>query len=199
MTRVLALLAVLLVGGCATIETQYDGLSLAARLERIEQETVWQMRGRIAVDTGDDAYQGRFTWWQDGDAMRVNIRGPLGVGAVEISGTEDDLTLRARGDQWRLEDAEVQLSELLGWWLPITSLPHWLLGSPDPRFDTGARQIDDERLTRLAQRSWSVRFSRYGLANGILTPQRIEFEHADLALLVSIDSWDTESALAVKP
>jgi len=194
----LALLAALLAGGCASIAEQ-DGLSLAARLERIERESIWEMRGRIAVDTGADAYQGRFTWWQDGDAIRVNIRGPLGVGAVDIRGTEDDLTLRARGEQWRLEDAERQLSELLGWWLPITSLPHWLLGAPDPRFETGMQQVDSERLSRLAQRSWSLRFSRYGLTNGVLTPQRIEFAHADLALIVSIDSWQTEPPLAVKP
>ena len=199
MSRLAVLLVAVLASSCATVETQTDGLSFGARIERLQAETAWQMRGRIAVDTGEDAHQGRFTWWQDGDAMRVNIRGPLGIGAVDISGTQDELIVRARGEAWRLEDAEAQLSELLGWWLPITSLPHWLLGAPDPRYDSAARNINEERLTRLAQRSWSLRFSHYALTNDVLTPRRIEFEHAPLELVVSIDDWQLGQTIAVKP
>jgi outer membrane lipoprotein LolB len=186
-----ALLLAVLASACATIETQTDGLTYGARVERLQAETAWQMRGRIAVDTGEDAYQGRFTWWQDGDAMRVNIRGPLGVGAVDISGTQEALTLRARGDSWRLDNAETQLSELLGWWLPISSLPHWLLGVPDPHFESADRVVSKERLDRLEQRSWTLHFSRYALAN--------EFEHAQLELIVSIDEWQFDPNRAVKP
>ena len=80
----------MLLGGCVTPpETDVaasTGQTFAERESRLRSVRNWEMRGRIAVDTGDDAWQGRFTWWQDADALRLLIRGPLNSRPVEITG-----------------------------------------------------------------------------------------------------------------
>lgn len=175
--------------GCTSLTTQTDGLTYAQRMERIASVTDWDLRGRISVDTGEDAYQGRFNWRQDDNEMRLVIRGPLGAGAVQIMGSDDTLTVRARGESWQMQDPEIELSELLGWWLPVTSLRYWLLGAPDARFTDDGSVYSNGLLTSLAQRAWRLEYTRYDLAGDLLVPRSIELKHAPLALTVTIDDW----------
>jgi outer membrane lipoprotein LolB len=178
-----------LLSACATLTTESDGLTYAERMQRIAGVTDWSLSGRISVDTGEDAYQGRFNWRQDSDEMRLVIRGPLGVGAVQIAGSDDSLTVHARGESWQMEDPEIELSELLGWWLPVTSLRYWLLGIPDARFADDGSVYSNELLEYLAQRAWRLRYTRYELSEDVLIPRSIELTHAPLALTVTIDDW----------
>ena len=46
--------------GCVHIPTAEDGLSYEQRRTQLEKLESWHMSGRIAVDTGKRAYQGRF-------------------------------------------------------------------------------------------------------------------------------------------
>lgn len=194
-----ALLTTLVVlGGCQTLPLEPDGLSFAERRDRLEAMPSWQIRGRIAIDTGEDAYQGRFNWWQDRDSLSLLIRGPFGAGSVEIAGTVDELTVRARGDTWVLNDAETELSALLGWWVPVASLKDWLLGYPDANYD--ARTVmAGTVLGGLEQRAWRLDYSEYQNAHGVLVPRRIDLRYESLRLVVTIDDWtypeDTEERL----
>ena len=45
----------ILLGGCATLPVEPDGLSFPERQDQIAAIQSWEMRGRIAIDTGDDA------------------------------------------------------------------------------------------------------------------------------------------------
>ena len=174
---------------CATLTPETDGLGHAERMRRIASVDQWELRGRISVDTGDDAYQGRFTWRQTDDEMRLLIRGPLGAGAVEIRGTADALVVRARGESWQMQDPETELSDLLGWWLPVSSLRYWLLGAPDGRFPDTRLINEAGLLTSLEQRAWQLDYTRYDLQHDLLIPRSVELTHAPLELAVTIDDW----------
>ena len=189
-TRAL-ILVIVCVSGCATLTTETDGLDAEARQQRIAKVTSWDLRGRISVDTGEDAFQGRFTWRQNEDQMRLSIRGPLGAGAVEIRGNEDELFVRSRGETWQMQDPELELSSLLGWWMPVSSLRYWLLGTADGRF-TQISTIDEHGLLKsLEQRAWKLDYTRYALAGDVLIPRTLELSHAPLELAVTIDDWRT--------
>ena len=188
----LSVAAALLLAGCAGLQPETPPQSPASfqvHEQRLRAITHWEMRGRIAVDTGTEARQGRFTWWQDGESLRVVIRGPLGSQAVEISGDGELLNLRSRRETRTLEDPETQLSEMLGWWLPITSLPNWLLGLPDPRFPSDSTVIDTALLRDLEQRAWSVSYREYANQGAVTIPSGIVFRHAPLELVVTVDDW----------
>ena len=72
--------------GCVHTPTAEDGLSYEQHRTQLENLESWHMSGRIAVDTGERAYQGRFQWRQHGDSVEFLVRGPIGVGLMQIKG-----------------------------------------------------------------------------------------------------------------
>jgi outer membrane lipoprotein LolB len=199
MTRraALAVLAAVMLGGCASLPTGTDGLSLAQRRERLESVTAWEMRGRLVVDTGERAFQGSFNWRQRDDALELVVRGPLRNGVLQVNGPPNALTVTARGETRTLTDPETELSELIGWWLPVASLPDWVLGFPDDGFQATTVVGRDGTLAAVEQRLWQVAYPAYGLApvgateEKVLVPSRIDLTHGELTLKLTIDDWET--------
>jgi outer membrane lipoprotein LolB len=202
--RVAALLtAATFLNACATLPVGTDGLSYSDRRLKLEAVDAWDMRGRLAVDTGDGGFQGSFSWRQEGDGLDLAVRGPLGNGVLQVVGTPSELTVTARGETRRLEDPETDLSALLGWWLPVASLPKWLLGLSHDEFGSTTEPGADGTLAAIDQRLWHVAYPAYQLApleetNGVLIPRRIDLAHGDLKLRLTIDRWQP-TALATSP
>ncbi len=163
----------------------------------LQSVRAWEMRGRLTVDTGDRAFQGSFNWrQQDDDALELVVRGPLRNGVLQVKGRPDALTVTARGETRTLTDPETELSELIGWWLPVASLPDWLLGFPDRDFRAVTQLGADGTLASLEQRLWRVDYPAYGLAapegefgTAVLVPRRIDMTHGALKLRLTIDDW----------
>ena len=145
--------------------TARDGLGLdaAARDARVRRR-----RGKCAAGSPSTPatarFQGSFNWRQQDDALELTVRGPLRNGVLQVAGRPDALTVTARGETRTLTDPEAELSELLGWWLPVASLPHWLLGFPDRGFRAVTEPGADGTLAALEQRLWRVAYPAYQLA-----------------------------------
>jgi outer membrane lipoprotein LolB len=190
-----ALLAAAALTGCATLPVGTDGLSYEQRRAQLQSVDSWEIRGRLAGATGERGFQGSFRWQQRGDTLDLTVRGPVGVAALRVSGSPNSLTVTARGDTRVLSDPETQLSELLGWWLPVGSLHAWLLGLPDPGFESMTEVGNDGTLAALDQRLWHVAYASYQLApssaNGsmMLVPRRVDLTHGELNLRLTIDDW----------
>jgi outer membrane lipoprotein LolB len=180
--------------GCASLPVGSDGLSFEQRSARLESIDSWEIRGRLAVATPDQSFQGSFRWQQAAETLDLLVRGPLRNGVLQIAGSPSALTVTARGDTRVLADPETQLSELLGWWLPVGSLHAWLLGLPDSGFDAATEPGDDGTLASVDQRLWHVAYPAYQLAPAggssmMLVPRRIDLTHGDLHLRLTIDDW----------
>ncbi len=190
-TRLKLLSTLVLAGlsGCAHLPISDDGLSYLQRQVRFQAIDSWDMNGRIAVDTGQRAFQGRFQWHQSAESIELSIRGPLGTGILQVTGPLDKLTVRAQGKTWELSDPEPELSELLGWWLPVRSMQAWLLGFSDPMFSSEEEFGPDRTLQALEQRLWRLTYDSYKLSQGLLLPHRIDLSHGSLELRVIIDRW----------
>jgi outer membrane lipoprotein LolB len=202
-----ATLAALALSGCASLPSVgSDGLSYDDRRTRLEAVSAWEMRGRIAVETADGGGQARFYWLQNGDALELVVRGPFGGGVLRVSGTPRELTVTSRGDTRVLDDPETQLSEVVGWWLPVTSLHAWLLGFPDRQFPAEADVGPEGTLRALDQRLWRLDYATYQLGSdqlgaapaadgaSVLVPRRIDLAHGDLRVRLTIDDWNPNPA-----
>ena len=88
---------------CATLPVGSDGLGLEQRRAQLDSVGTWEMRGRLAVDTGERGFQGSFNWRQHDDALELAVRGPLGSGVLQVAGRPDALTVTARGETRTLD------------------------------------------------------------------------------------------------
>jgi outer membrane lipoprotein LolB len=90
MTRRSATVAAIVFGalaaGCATLPPGSDNMNFAQRRDHLTQIDTWELRGRIAVDTGEQAFQGRFQWSQHPEHLALSVRGPLGTNVLRVSG-----------------------------------------------------------------------------------------------------------------
>ena len=183
-----------LLAGCAHNEVAEDGLSYDDRRVRLDDTANWRMNGRIAVNTGTQAFQGQFQWRQSGDEVELTVRNPVGMNVLNVSGPPDRLMVRAGGETRELSDPEPELSALLGWWLPVRSLNAWLLGYPDPGFpwdqELGPAGTS---LRTMEQRLWRLTYDSYRIHEGVLIPRRIDLAHEAIELRVIVDGWQPSS------
>lgn len=179
--------------GCATTRDAVDLPALGswqARNEILGQVEAWEFKGRIAVKSGEEGFNARFNWAQQGDSFRATVSGPLGIGTVRVNGDGRAVTLTDNdGLETRLDDAEAELRGRYGWTIPVESLRYWALGIPDPT-TPGLTELDDQdRLRRLEQGGWSVAISRYADGGGQLMPRILTATNADTRVRMVIDRW----------
>lgn len=150
----------------------------------------WEFAGRIGVSAGDEGFNGQLRWRQDGVVFRARINGPLGIGTVFINGDRRKITVTDRnGDITELHDAEVELRQMYGWTIPVTSLRFWALGIPDPGSPAETEFGEDGQLSKLRQQNWEVDITQYREGGGQLMPRRLTAVNDDVKVRLVIDNW----------
>jgi len=150
----------------------------------------WEFAGRIGVSAGDEGFNGQLRWRQDGVVFRARINGPLGIGTVFINGDRRKITVTDRnGAVTELHDAEVELRQMYGWTIPVTSLRFWALGIPDPASPAETEFGEDGQLSKLRQQNWEVDITQYKEGGGQLMPRRLTAVNDDVKVRLVIDNW----------
>lgn len=182
----------LLIAGCATP----GGASLPdlsdweARQAVLGQTSEWEFSGRIGVRAGDEGFNGKLWWRQDGIVYRARISGPIGIGTVFINGDGREVSLTDKeGVVTELEDAEIDLRARYGWTIPVTSLRYWALGIPDPSSEATLEFNDSGLASGLAQEEWQVTIDRYAEGGGQMMPRRVTANSGDIRVRLVIDNW----------
>jgi len=191
--RACLLISLTLFAGCATTR---QGVALPVlggwdtRTEVLGDLRAWEFKGRIAVKAGDDGFNGKINWSQQGDTFNTTVGGPLGVGTVRIEGDGQSVVLTDKdGVQTALADAEVELWYRYGWTIPVASLRYWALGIPDPTMPAETAIDGEGRLTRLEQSNWIVDISRYREGGGQQMPRIVTATNPDTRVRMVIDRW----------
>ncbi len=150
----------------------------------------WEFVGRIGVSAGDEGFNGQLRWRQDGVVFRARINGLLGIGTVFINGDRHKITVTGRnGAVTELHNAEVELRQMYGWTIPVTSLRFWALGIPDPGSPAETEFGEDGQLSKLRQQNWEVDITQYREGGGQLMPRRLTAVNDDIKVRLVIDNW----------
>lgn len=188
--RVTVAIATLLLAACAHEVTGLDdGLGFDRRQAALDAVGGWDMEGRLRVDTPERNVLVRFDWKQRGEQLELEVSGRLGAGATRITGDATRLRVESRGEVEELSDPERQLSQKLGWWLPVTSAEHWLLGRPDPDYPARTGRGGAGTLASITQREWQIRYEEYQLVDGLLLPRRVTLTDEPLELELLVTDW----------
>jgi outer membrane lipoprotein LolB len=151
---------------------------------------VWTANGRMAINVAGEGGSGAFTWRQDGARSRLAIRGPLGVGALDVTVDGNDLSVTdGSGVTLSGEPARAQVQARLGADLPLASLRYWMTGVPDPATESDVRDSTEPPLRVIEQNGWRVAYDRFGQFTGLAAPTRLTATGANVRLKVVLEHW----------
>jgi len=142
------------------------------------------------VRAGDEGFNGKIWWRQDGIVYRARLSGPIGVGTVFVNGDGREATLTDRdGVVTELDDADVDIRTGYGWTIPVTSLRFWALGIPDPSLPSSIEFNEDGQMSNLRQGQWTVMIGEYADGGGQAMPRRLTAVSGDIRVRLVIDEW----------
>lgn len=150
----------------------------------------WTASGRLALSAGEQGGSGSFVWNQDGRTSHLDLRGPLGAGALQVVSSPDGLAFTdGTGSVVDAEAARSALRARLGADLPWDSLSYWMLGVPAP--GSVATVVDAEAEPRrvIEQAGWRIDYDAYTSVPGAALPRRFTAAREGVRVKVIVDSW----------
>lgn len=148
----------------------------------------FSLQGRLA-ESGLVSFGGTLSWMQDGESFQARFFGPLGVGAVAISGTPEDMEVRSKEGSIRTGDPEGYMQQQFGWSLPLRGLRYWVLGLPAPGGAASLRLDESGRILALKQDGWELNYTEYQDVNGLGLPKKFTISDSDRGFKVLVDQW----------
>ena len=182
-------LCALLVAGCATQRPAPPGTIP----QDLSELAAWQARGRIGISGAQGGGSGSFEWQQQGEHADVQIRGPVGIGSVQlqVDGSAEDprMTLRtADGAMLESQAAWDELEARLGAPVPAGNLRFWMLGIAAPG-EHQWHEPDPQGVTALDQDGWRIEYQQFSNDAGARVPTRIRAASGDTKVRIVVDRW----------
>jgi outer membrane lipoprotein LolB len=186
MRRAVAVCTLLALAGCAGPLRAPD-LGSAPDPETLVQ---WTASGRLAVAAGGAGGSGAFTWVQDGPTSRLDLRGPLGTGALRIVAAPGTLAIEdGAGRALDADAARAHLQAQLGADLPWTELRFWMLGLAAPGLPAQLTEADSTPWRIIEQSGWRIAYGAFTAAQGLTLPQRFTVQREAVMVKVIVDAW----------
>lgn len=197
MLRVVALALVVLASACVgtprkELNTGFAERNWGIRRSNIAAVQSFVLKGRVA-EAGIAAGRGDLDWSQSGDRIDLKVSGPLGVGALAISGDRESVEIRSKDGVITTRSPESYMQQRLGWSLPLSKLRYWALGVPAPGLiDEQPREIlldEVGRALRFEQLGWKVEYSEYQTVNSLTLPRKLTVASGGRTFKLVIDEW----------
>ena len=164
----LALLVLVLAGGCATF----------APIEPAQQVYTGRFSASVSRDDRREALSGRFTLAASPDRITLDLASPLGNTLARVEAAAGRATLTApQADgtlaTWQGDSADALAESVLGYPLPVSGLAHWIAGRPAPgRAASVSPQAGPAQ--RIEQDGWVIGIDERFADNG--APRRLSFD-----------------------
>ncbi len=196
MIRLLSLLLFLSLTACTTPPTRPPAelppeQSWQLRQKQLRILTHWQITGRLAVQSEDEAWQMNLEWQQRQEHYSLNITAPLGMGSMQMHGDATQVELITDdGESLSGGSPDLLLYHQLGWKVPVSALRYWVLGLPAPgEFQPTLDEYG--RLSHLQQSGWQIKFIDYQPQLGTELPRKVFIENHRARVRLVISTWQS--------
>ena len=154
----------------------------------------WALKGRLAVNDGEDGGSGHLNWQKHGQNSSMNFHGALGRGAWQLNVDGNGAVLEwADGEIHRANSVGELVLQQLGWTIPVNALAWWVRGLTAPG-DWDLRILDqDGNIEKLSQLGWNIEYSRYRDAGSVSMPVKLTARRRSYTVKVAIQDWDLEA------
>lgn len=165
--------------------------------EQRQQIKIWEVRGRLGVQTQTTGGSMDLIWKQSGEDYTIRLILPLGSGSYLIQGDEQYAVIRyPDGRKESVRNIDNVFSSALGVSLPVNAVRDWVRGLPARYLPVEEMQWDDQGLLNTVQQSgWTVEMTDYSGSDLLLPHEvylsRIDDESLDIRLLLK--QWRIEN------
>ena len=176
-------LSCLLLTSCATMNqpvvapektaADVEPASWAAAKKQRQQIIIWEIRGRLGVQTAEQGGAMDIIWKQSGEEFSIRLIAPLGAGTYLVQGDDSYAVIRyPDGTKKTIDDINKVFKSTLDVDLPVTAIKDWIRGLPAAELSTKSISWNEKHLLhRLKQSGWNVEMTRY-------TGNKIPMPHA---------------------
>ena len=149
----------------------------------------YAVTGKAVVRSPQGSQRMSFRWQQARGEYRISVWGALGVGRVQLSGTQQAISVFKGGGDAMSGPAAQMMDQYLGWSVPLEAMGSWLLGEPATTLGQDLVTTDDRgRVTGLRQGGWEIEFSQYEWVNDRWRPKRMDITGGQISMRVVLSS-----------
>ena len=199
--RSLLCISLLLLSACSSLQpTSPFPSDWSTHQNSILSQPDWRLQGRLNIRSHDESNTIAINWQQDQQQFLINLSGTLGLGAVQIRGNEQLVSVEKAGEEAISANTLEEISShYLGYEFPTSALYYWVRGIPVPGTDSSKIELDEaQHLKRLSQQDnqhneWQLEYDRYKMVEGVFLPSRIKMQHPAYRLTFIISQWQLNS------
>ncbi|MDH4235570.1 MAG: lipoprotein insertase outer membrane protein LolB [Gallionella sp.] len=184
--RWMAVLLASALSGCALLPPAPAPVSRPAQPELAP----FALNGRISVKYNGSRDSAGLRWTHTVQSDEILLLTPLGQTAARVYSDARHTTLDEGDKHYENESAESLMHQVLGWYLPLSQLHHWLLGMTEAGSPAQIERDANGQITVLHQDGWEVRYLSYADTKPDSLPKRMQLIHEGLQVQLLIDEWE---------
>lgn len=168
-----------------------------AEKKKRQQIKVWEIRGRLGVQTEKTGGSADIIWKQSEQEYSIHLIAALGAGSYLIMGNDEFADVRfPDGRKETIDNVDQVFLSTLQVDLPVTAIRYWLRGLPAEGLPVKNINWNDKGLIhRLEQSGWNVEMKKYTGAK-ILMPHNIYLtrdDNPELDIRLVLRQWLVDS------
>lgn len=173
-------------GGCALLPPAPAPAVRPAQPE----SAAFALNGRISVKHQGTRNSAGLRWTHTAQSDEILLFAPLGQTAARVYRDAQHATLDDGEKHYQAGDAETLMQQVLGWYLPLGGLHHWVLGLAETGSPAQIERDGSGRIAVLRQNGWEIRYLRYAGAKLDSLPERLQLSRDGLQMQLLIDEWE---------
>ena len=154
--------------------------------------TDFNIAGRMGIQSEGYGVSGTIHWKHSNENDAIDLYSPLGTKIAAIVKTTDGVSLTTKdGKIIKAQDAETLTARTLGWKLPLSKLPDWIVGRPASGVVTSFAWDENGKLSKLSQDGWEISYMQYQTDIQPSLPNKLNLRNPKMNVRIIVESWDT--------
>jgi len=182
MLRLISLISLcILLASCTSLQKKPSPIDVTQSASKN-----WSLTGKFALSNGKENGSGKITYSVNNQNIHAKFKAPLGQGSWEIKQDKDKAELLSnRHNPVYGNNAQLLISQELGWDFPWDSLPFWLRGyETNGKTTTHIKEIDE-----IHDNGWTISYSKWVQTSDGLLPRKIKASKHPYTVKLFIYKW----------
>lgn len=193
--RIVLLHLLIFLNACAlpikqTEESLQPAIDWDDRNSRLDNISRWNVDGRIAMKSREDAWSASLVWDQASNDYDIRLFGPLGGKALSIKGGPTNVELKTGdGETFTEQNAAALIYRQTGWHIPVENLQYWARAMPAPGPHGEIEYDAAGYLVRLKQSGWDISYQKYKTVDDLPMPGKMKLVNEHFSVKLVFRDW----------